>query len=71
MLNANKLQAAANIIKDSAIEFLANNHNPSPASIIKAIKDGDQTITAQFARLAVAAVKEAEALALDGKISFN
>lgn len=69
--DANKLQAAATIIKQSALEFLAEKHGCTVEAVVLAIRAGDREAMAQFAALVKAAVDEAEALAKQGRISFE
>lgn len=70
MTNA-KQQAAAQIIKDSALEFLAAKHGLTVDQVAAAIKAGNLKACEQFRALVVRGVDEAVALAEAGKISLT
>lgn len=65
-----KLQAAAEIIRNSAIEFLAAKHGTTEAAVWEAIEAGQVKVCEQFAKLVQAGIAQALTLAGEGKISL-
>lgn len=65
-----KLNAAANIIRESAVEFLATKHGVTIDAIIDAICSGNVKVCDQFAVLVAKGIEEAMQLAAIGKISL-
>lgn len=69
MTNA-KMQAAANIIKDSALEFLAAKHGVSIDYVVAQIDAGNVKVILQFHALVKAGIAEALTLNDAGLISL-
>lgn len=65
-----KLQAAAEIIRNSAIEFLAAKHGTTEAAVWEAIEAGQVKVCEQFAKLVQAGIAKTLAMAGEGQISL-
>lgn len=70
-MKTTKLQAAAEIIKTSALEYLAAKHGLTVAQVAAEIDAGDVRACEQFHTLVLRGIDEAFALAAAGKISLT
>ena len=61
-MNAEQIQAAALIIKDSAIQFLADKNGLTVNEVVLAIKEGNINAAKQFNDLVTAGVNQAMAM---------
>ena len=68
--DASKIHVAAEIIKTSALEFLAAKHGLTVDEVVFAMKSGNVRAMEQFKTLVLAGVEEAMQLAKSGKISL-
>lgn len=69
-MNTTKLQAAANIIMEGALETLAKVHNCTIDAVRDGIAAGHVKLNAQFKELAERGIEEAIKLHNAGKISM-
>lgn len=69
-MDTTKILTAAEIIKNTAVEFLANKHNITVDQVVEAIKSGDVRANEQFKSLVMAAIEQAVTLEREGQISF-
>lgn len=69
-MNTTKILTAAEIIKNTAVEFLANKHSITVDQVVEAIKSGDVRANEQFKSLVMAAIEQAATLEREGQISF-
>jgi hypothetical protein len=61
-MNAEQIQAAALIIKDSALQFLADKNGLTVNEVVFAIKEGNINAAKQFNDLVTAGVNQAMAM---------
>lgn len=66
-----KLIAAAQIIKNETLIFLANKHGITVDQVVAEIKAGNVRAAEQFEKLVKAGIAEAMKLAENGQISLN
>lgn len=69
-MNQAKMQAAAQIIKDSAIEFLAAKHGLTVETVITELNNGNARAMQQFAQLVKAGIDGAIKMHNEGQISL-
>ncbi len=69
--NQTKLQTAADIIMNGAIEFLAAKHGITIEQVVSEIQSGKVKAVEQFTTLILVGTKEVKKLADEGLINFN
>lgn len=69
-MNNAKIQAAAKIISDSAIEHLANKHGLTQAEVMAALLSGNQRAIDQFMQLIMTGIDATKDMHDQGVISL-
>ena len=70
-MDADKVQAAAQIIKNSVVTFLANKHGITEDQVIDAVLSGDVKANQQFKELVIAGINQTLKMHDDGEINLH
>lgn len=71
MLNTEKVQAAAKIVNESALQFLADKHGLTVQEVVAAILSGNQRATEQYTQLVAKGLEQVKTMCEAGQISLG